>query len=93
MEIQNKISQYADDTSIFLDGSDNSLNELLKELDFFAAISGLKVNFDKTQLVWIGAKKTLKNLTLALAKQNGNYYGVNKLLNFWVLISIQTLQK
>ena len=54
---EHKISQYADDTSIFLDGSEKSLEELLKELEYFALISGLKVNFDKTQLVWIGSKK------------------------------------
>ena len=43
-----KISQFADDTSIFLDGSDESLNNTLEELDKFAKISGLKINFDKT---------------------------------------------
>ena len=52
-----KISQYADDTSIFLDGSTESLNQTLLELEFFANISGLKINFDKTQVVWIGSKK------------------------------------
>lgn len=52
-----KISQYADDTSMFLDGSSESLNHSLTELDSFAYISGLKVNFEKTQVVWIGSKK------------------------------------
>lgn len=52
-----KISQFADDTSIFLDGSSESLNTTLYELDRFARISGLKINFDKTQVVWIGFKK------------------------------------
>lgn len=52
-----KISQFADDTSIFLDGSSESLNHTLEELDRFAKISGLKINYDKTQLVWIGSKK------------------------------------
>ena len=52
-----KISQYADDTSIFLDGSSDALNCTLIELDKFADISGLKINFDKTQVVWIGSKK------------------------------------
>ena len=51
------ISQYTDDTSVFLDGSEKSLNEMLKELEDFANISGLKINFEKTQLVWIGSKK------------------------------------
>ena len=29
----------------------------MKELSWFAKISGLRVNFDKTQVVWIGRKK------------------------------------
>ena len=33
-----KISQFADDTSVFLDGSDESLNNTLEELDKFAKI-------------------------------------------------------
>ena len=40
-----------------LDGSESSLNETLKELEFFKNISGLKVNFLKTQVIWIGSKK------------------------------------
>ena len=49
-----KIFQFEDDTSIFLDGSDESLNNTLEDLDKFAKISGLKINNDKTKLVWIG---------------------------------------
>ena len=35
-----KISQYADDTTLFLDGSTESLNQTLWELECFANISG-----------------------------------------------------
>ena len=52
-----KFSQYADDATVFLDGSRTSLEQTLQELETFADISGLKTNFDKTQVVWIGAKK------------------------------------
>ena len=55
--IEHVISQYADDTSLILDGSEKSLNESLRELKWFEEISGLKVNFDKTQVIWIGSKK------------------------------------
>ena len=34
-----------------------SLNETLKELSWYANISGLNVNFDKTQVIWIGKNK------------------------------------
>ena len=46
-----------DDATAFLDGSKTSLEETLQELDTFANISGLKTNFDKTQVIWIGSKK------------------------------------
>ena len=55
--IEFKISQYADDTSVMLDGTERSLNQTLEELSRFSKISGLNINFDKTQLVWIGSEK------------------------------------
>ena len=55
-----KILQYADDTTIFLDGTENSLSATLKLLDDFHKISGLKVNIDKTNAVWIGSKKVMR---------------------------------
>ena len=51
------ISQYADDTSLILDGSSESLDASLRTLQHFAEISGLKMNVDKTKVVWIGKKK------------------------------------
>ena len=51
------LAQYADDTTEMLDGSESSLNETLKDLEFFRNISGLKVNFPKTQVIWIRSKK------------------------------------
>ena len=52
-----KLSQYADDTSLLLDGSDTSLNAALSELSNYARYSGLNINFDKTHVIWIGKKK------------------------------------
>lgn len=51
------ISLFADDTSLILDGSYESLNSSLEDLYFFSKISGLRINYSKTQLVWIGSKK------------------------------------
>ena len=39
------LTQYADDTTVILDGSEESLNETLYEIEQYAKISGLKVNF------------------------------------------------
>ena len=55
--IEYKISQFADDTSLLLDGSDTSLNCALNMLHAFSLFSGLNVNFDKTNVIWIGALK------------------------------------
>ena len=51
------ISQYADDTSFLLDGSKQSLEATLNLLQFFAQISGLRINIDKTKVIWIGRQK------------------------------------
>ena len=51
------LSQFADDTTVMLDGSEKSLNKSLKEFNKFAAASGLKVNASKTRAVWIGSMK------------------------------------
>ena len=51
------ISQFADDTSLVLDGSESSLQNAIKDLNFFAKMSGLKINTSKTQAIWIGSMK------------------------------------
>ena len=45
-----KILQFADDTTIFLNGNTDTL-------EIFGSLSGLKINMDKTKLVWLGRKK------------------------------------
>ena len=52
--VECKISQYADDTTLILDGSKSSLQKALDLLDIFANISGLHVNYEKTEALWIG---------------------------------------
>ena len=48
-----KLSQYADDTQMFLDGSETSLKQALVILQKFYQMSGLNVNLDKTKALWI----------------------------------------
>ena len=59
ININNKeysLIQYADDTTIFLDGSQKSLKSTLDLLYQFSKYSGLKPNIDKTKAVWVGSK-------------------------------------
>ena len=51
------LSLFADDTTLYLDGSEESFTESIKMLDIFSKISGLKVNNDKTQIAWIGSSR------------------------------------
>ena len=51
------LSLFADDTTMFLDGSEESFTEAIKMLDMFSKMSGLKVNNDKTQIAWIGSSR------------------------------------
>ena len=49
------VSQYADDTTLTLDGSEKSLTSAVQILDDFNdTISGLKLNGSKTEALWIG---------------------------------------
>ena len=52
-----KISLFADDATCFLDGSQNSFVHLFSTLNKFARCSGCKVNFSKSEAIWIGSKK------------------------------------
>ena len=52
-----KISQYADDTTLILDGSKPSFSAALETLKNFGTISGLRLNNRKTEALWIGSYK------------------------------------
>ena len=49
------LSQYVDDTQIFLDGTERSLQETSSILNMFYNMSDLKINIEKTRAIWIGA--------------------------------------
>ena len=82
INIENKLSQFADDTAVILDGSETSLKETMKELSYFGEISGLKINFAKTQVVWIGSMKFSQKilcpeLNLSWGKNTFSYLGID----------------
>ena len=56
-DIEVLLSQFADDTSLYLDGSKKSFMESIRSLQYFSTISGLQMNMDKTQVIWIGSRK------------------------------------
>ena len=65
-----KITQFADDTTLILDGSQQSLQSALNTLEIYGNYSGLKKK--KTKVIYIGRKNTQnKNYML-----QWNWYGV-----------------
>jgi hypothetical protein len=55
-----KISQYADDTCMYL-SDEESLREAMSVLDLFRTCSGLKINRDKSEAIWIGASSNFRH--------------------------------
>ena len=51
-----KLSQYADDTTLILDGSEQSVKEAVKLFERFGDASGLRLNSSNTEALWIGSK-------------------------------------
>ena len=56
-----RLTQFTDDTTIILDGTRSPLLAALNMLEVYGSMSGLKVNTDKTKLIWIGKKRYCKD--------------------------------
>ena len=54
---EHKITQYADDSEILLEGDRRSFEETINTLDRFGSVSGLLLNTSKTISVWLGSRK------------------------------------
>lgn len=52
-----KFSQFADDTNLTLDWSEDSFKHTIHTLKLYEGISGLNINFDQTNAVWFGSLK------------------------------------
>jgi hypothetical protein len=78
-----KISQYADDTVLYLTDED-SLKIVFTILDIFTRCSGLKANREKSEAIWIGASSNFKhkplgiNWTTKSIKMLGIYININE---------------
>jgi hypothetical protein len=81
--IEYKISQYADDTCLYL-SDQNSLQEALNTIKSFTTCSGLKINMDKSEAMWIGATSNYRHKpyklrwTQDMIKSLGLYIGTDQ---------------
>ena len=55
-EVEIKITQYADDTSLFLDGSKATFEYCVHTISEYAKYSGLNMNYEKTKVLWFGCR-------------------------------------
>ena len=74
------LSQYADDSSLLLDGNEKSLQKSLFILDKFSECAGLRANIDKTEAIWVGSKRSSKEKILPNKNLNWNTTGKFKVL-------------
>ena len=78
-----KVSQYADDTTLILDGTEESVRASLLLIEAFGNISGLRLNNEKTEALWIGSKRNC-NLKLSPEKNFKWKKGKVKELGLWL---------
>ena len=52
-----KLTQYADDSEIILNGDRQSFEETIQTVQSFSNVSGLKLNTNKTNSIWLGSRK------------------------------------
>ena len=79
-----KTSQYADDTTLILDGTKSSIERSFVLLNIFAKLSGLKVNYENTEALWIGS---FKNRTDKLAINQNIRWNIRKVKSLGVWFS------
>ena len=95
------LSQYADDTQIFLNGSETSLLATLGILKKFYLMSGLKINEDKIKALWIGSMsgsdlRLCHNYNLDWEQGPIKILGViftPEVFNIWDFNSLETVRK
>ena len=61
---ETKITQFADDTTLFLDGSKDSFEYCIETILEYAKFSGLAMNFDKTKVIWFGCEHHIDTVYL-----------------------------
>ena len=88
-----KLTQFADDTTLVLDGTRSSLQATLNTLEIFGTLSGLRMNTVKTQIAWIGKRKHCKeklNVTkdLVWGKDTFSLLGIKFSVDLYLVINL-----
>lgn len=88
-----KITQYADDTTLTLDGSMESLSQTMQIIKLSGKIFGLNINMDKTKVIWIGSCKNnttpiCREYNLSWDNSNFTFLGIQFSINLSDMVCI-----
>ena len=88
------LSQYADDSSLILDDNRKSLDQSLFMFKKISECAGLRVNFDKTEAIWLGSRRSCHEQLLPDTHSSWHFSGKCKLLgiSFNLSESVKTLE-
>ena len=87
-----KISQFADDTTFLLEGDRNSFEKLFDILNKFGEVSGLKLNAEKTNNVWLGSLRNSDTRWLPHLNMTWNPPKF-KILGLWFTNNLDEMEK
>ena len=87
-----KICQFADDTEFLLEGDRQSYEKLFNHLNYFGNISGLKLNAEKTQNVWLGSESNSNVRWLPHLNMSWNPPKF-KILGLWFTHNLENMEK
>ena len=91
-DTESKITQFADDTTFLLNGDRESFEKLFSHLDLFGNVSGLKLNHDKTNNVWLGSKSDSNVRWLPHLNMTWNPPKF-KILGLWFTHNLENMEK
>lgn len=80
-----KITQYADDTCIYVSGT-NSLEHVLQVFEDFYRYAGLRLNIEKTKAIWLGKNHRTGNICNIRLTRNPT-----KVLGIWICKSFDQM--
>lgn len=82
-----RITQYADDTCLYINGI-NSLENVIKIFEDFYRYAGLKLNIDKTKILWLGKTNRVGTINGITIEQSPV-----KVLGIWICKNYDLMMK
>ena len=86
---EHKVSQYADDTTLFIKANESSIYNSMSTLKLYEVISGLRVNTEKTKVIKIGGWRDSRTILC----QNMNLEWSQKFTSLGILYDINNFSR